>query len=351
MVRLISNAHSFKDKFEGALIMSDRHCFDRRAFLKIAALTSSAAFVGDSFAQTAWPKSKPIRLIVPFPPGNTIDILARLVQPKVSEILEQSIVIDNIAGAYGRIGMAAIARANSDGYMLGAVQGGPMIVQPHTVKNLPYNTISDFAPVAVSAWNYNALAGSNTAPFKTLQQMVAWAKANPDKLTVGSTGEGGFSHLWFEDFRRQVGFTYTHVPYKGTSGLATDLGAGEIMVAVDGISGFSPFIKSGNIRLLATTNGTRLPEWPGVPTLSEVISGFVVNGWFGFVFPARTPTEFVNKMNQAINVAIQAPGVAERLATYGLIGVTQSPEYFDALNKKDYQRYGDLVKAIGIVPQ
>jgi len=331
--------------------MSDQHYFDRRAFLKIAALASSLPFAGEGFAQTAWPKAKAIRLIVPFPPGNTIDIVARLVQPKVSEILEQSIVIDNIAGAYGRIGMTAIARASGDGYTIGAVQGGPMIVQPHTVKNLPYNTITDFIPVAVSAWNYNAMAGSNTAPFKTIQQMVAWAKANPDKLTVGSTGEGGFSHLWFEDFRRQVGFTYTHVPYKGTAGLATDLGAGEIMVAVDGISGFAPFIKSGNIRLLATTNGTRLAEWPGVPTLSEVIPGFVVNGWFGFVVPAKTPMEFVNKMNQAINAAIQAPGVAERLATYGLIGVAQSPEYFDALNKKDHQRYGDLVKAIGLIPQ
>jgi tripartite-type tricarboxylate transporter receptor subunit TctC len=298
-----------------------------------------------------WPKAKSIKIIVPFPPGNTIDTLARLVQNKVSEVLDQSVIIDNVGGAYGRIGMTAIARANPDGYTLGAVQGGPMIVQPHTVKGLPYNTVTDFAPVAVSAWNYNALAGSNTAPFKTLQQMVSWAKANPNKLTVGSTGEGGFSHLWFEDFRRQVGITYIHVPYKGTSGLATDLGAGEIMAAVDGISGFAPFIKGGNIRLLATTNATPPPEWPGVPTLSEVIPGFVVNGWFGFVFPAKTPIDIVNRMNQAINMAIQSPGTSEKLTSYGLLGVSQSAEYFDALIKKDYQRYGDIVKAVGIVPQ
>jgi tripartite-type tricarboxylate transporter receptor subunit TctC len=310
-----------------------------------------APFSNLGFSQAAWPKAKPIKIIVPFPPGNTIDTIARLIQGKVSEVLDQSVIVDNVGGAYGRIGMAAIARANPDGYTLGAVQGGPMIVQPHTVKGLPYNTITDFAPVAVSAWNYNALAGSNTAPFKTLQQMVAWAKANPNKLTVGSTGEGGFSHLWFEDFRRQLGISYTHVPYKGTSGLATDLGAGEIMAAVDGISGLAPFVKGGSIRLLATTNASPPAEWPGVPTLNEIIPGFVVNGWFGFVFPAKTPVDIINRMNQAINSAIQSPGASEKLASYGLLGIAQSPEYFDALNKKDYQRYGDLVKAIGLVPQ
>ncbi len=331
--------------------MGNAKNINRRKLLKMVVASGLAPFSQISFAQTVWPKAKPIRIIVPFPPGNTIDTLARLVQNKVSDVLDQSVIIDNVGGAYGRIGMSAIARANPDGYTLGAVQGGPMIVQPHTVKGLPYNTITDFAPVAVSAWNYNALAGSNTAPFKTLQQMVTWAKANPNKLTVGSTGEGGFSHLWFEDFRRQLGITYTHIPYKGTSGLATDLGAGEIMAAVDGISGFAPFIKGGNIRLLATTNATPPAEWPGVPTLSEVIPGFVVNGWFGFVFPAKTPADIVNRMNQAINMAIQSPGASEKLASYGLLGVSQSAEYFDALIKKDHQRYGDIVKAVGIIPQ
>jgi tripartite-type tricarboxylate transporter receptor subunit TctC len=331
--------------------MSRRKIFDRRSILKIAFSAGLAPFSNLGFSQAAWPKAKPIKIIVPFPPGNTIDTIARLIQGKISEVLDQSVIVDNVGGAYGRIGMAAIARANPDGYTLGAVQGGPMIVQPHTVKGLPYNTITDFAPVAVSAWNYNALAGSNTAPFKTLQQMVAWAKANPNKLTVGSTGEGGFSHLWFEDFRRQLGISYTHVPYKGTSGLATDLGAGEIMAAVDGISGLAPFVKGGSIRLLATTNVSPPAEWPGVPTLNEIIPGFVVNGWFGFVFPAKTPVEIINRMNQAINSAIQSPGASEKLASYGLLGIAQSPEYFDALNKKDYQRYGDLVKAIGLVPQ
>ena len=327
--------------------------FNKNRRFALKGTIASGLYIATSHAwsQQSWPKVKPIRIIVPFPPGNTIDILARLVQPKLSELLEQSVVIDNIGGAYGRIGMAAIARSNPDGYTIGAVQGGPMIVQPHTVKDLPYDTIKDFVPVAVSAWNYNALAGSNTAPFKTVQQMVSWAQANPGKLTVGTTGEGGFAHLWFEDFRRQANFTYTHVPYKGTSGAATDLGSGEIMASADGISGFAPFAKSGVIRLLAITNGSRVDEWPGVPTLSEVIPGFIVNGWFGFVVPAKTPMLIVNHLNEAINAAVRSPASTERLGTYGLIGVSQSPEYFDSLNKKDHARYGALVKAIGIVPQ
>ena len=340
----------------GALFLEKRYMpikfnKNRRIVLKSTAASGLYTAMPFALAQQAWPKTKPIRIIVPFPPGNTIDILARLVQPKLTELLEQSIVIENIGGAYGRIGMASIARSSPDGYTIGAVQGGPMIVQPHTVKDLPYDTIKDFIPVAVSAWNYNALAGSNTAPFKTVQQMVLWAQSNPGKLTVGTTGEGGFAHLWFEDFRHQANFTYTHVPYKGTSGAATDLGSGEIMVAADGISGFAPFAKSGVIRLLAITNGSRVDEWPGVATLNEVIPGFIVNGWFGFVVPAKTPMPIVNRLNEAINTAIRSPNVAERLATYGLIGVSQSPEYFDALNKKDYARYGALVKAIGIQPQ
>jgi tripartite-type tricarboxylate transporter receptor subunit TctC len=302
-------------------------------------------------AQELWPKAKPIKIIVPFPPGNTMDIVARLILPKLGEQLGQSVFIENIGGAYGRIGMAAIARAAPDGYTIGAVQGGPMIVQPHTVKDLPYDTIRDFIPVAVSAWNYNALAGSNSAPFKTVQQMIIWAKENPGRLTVGTTGEGGFAHLWFEDFRRRANFTYTHVPYKGTSGAATDLISGQIMAAADGISGFASLVKAGNMRLLAITNATRVEEWAGVPAISEVLPDFVVNGWFGFAVPAKTPMSIVERLNQSINVAIQLPTSMDRLSTYGLVGVSQSPSYFDSLNKRDYDRYGALVKAIGILPQ
>ena len=320
----------------------------RRLALKTA-LATAASLSLPSWGQ-AWP-TKTIKLIVPFPPGNTIDIVARLVQPKVSQELGQSVYIENIGGAYGQIGMAAIARATPDGYTFGASQGGPMVVQPHTVKNLPYDTIKDFAPVAVSAWNFNALAGSNFAPFKNLPEMVVWAQANPGKLTVGTTGEGGFAHLWFEDFRRQAKFEYTHIPYKGTANIASDLVSGAIMAGADGISGFAGLAKGNKIRLIAITNKTPVDDWPGVHLLSDVVPGFVVNGWFGFIAPAKTPSAIVQRLNQAINNAIQSPEVKERLASYGLIGVAESASYFDQLNRRDYERYGAIVKAIGLEPK
>ena len=320
----------------------------RRLALK-SALASIASICLPSWAQV-WP-NKTIKLIVPFPPGNTIDIVARLVQPRVSQELGQSVYIENIGGAYGQIGMAAIARATPDGYTFGASQGGPMVVQPHTVKNLPYDTIKDFAPVAVSAWNFNALAGSNFAPFKNLPEMVSWAQANPGKLTVGTTGEGGFAHLWFEDFRRQAKFEYTHVPYKGTANIASDLVSGAIMAGADGISGFAGLAKGNKIRLVAITNKTPVDDWPGVNLLSDVVPGFVVNGWFGFIAPAKTPTQIVQRLNQAINNAIQSQDVKEKLASYGLIGVIESASYFDQLNRKDFERYGAIVKAIGLEPK
>jgi tripartite-type tricarboxylate transporter receptor subunit TctC len=324
--------------------------------MKLGVATIAASYgVQEAFGQNQslaplppnWP-NKPIKLIVPFPPGNTLDIVARFVQTKMSQDLGQSVYIENIGGAYAQIGMAAIARANPDGYTFGASQGGPMVVQPHTVKNLPYDVLRDFIPVAVSAWNYNALAGSLSAPFKTLSEMVTWARANPGKLTVGTTGEGGFAHLWFEDFRRQAKFEYTHVPYKGTANIASDLVSGAIMAGADGISGFAGLAKGEKIRIVAITNSTKVEQWPSVSLLSDAVPGFVVNGWFGFVAPAKTPMAIVNRLNQAINAAMKSPEVQEKLPSYGLIGVTESAEYFDQLNRKDYERYGTIVKAIGL---
>jgi tripartite-type tricarboxylate transporter receptor subunit TctC len=323
--------------------------FDERRLLIKSALATVGSFALPAMSDT-WP-SKTIKLIVPFPPGNTIDILARLVQPIITQDLGQSVYIENIGGAYGQIGMAAIARATPDGYTFGATQGGPMVVQPHTVKNLPYDTIKDFSPVAVSAWNYNALAGSYSAPFKNLPEMVTWAKANPGKLTVGTTGEGGFAHLWFEDFRRKANFEYTHVPYKGTANINSDLVSGAIMAGADGISGFSGLAKGNKIRILAITNKTPVEQWPGVNLLSDVAPGFSVNGWFGFVAPAKTPKEIVQRLNQAINKAINSPDVVEKLQTYGLLGISESPSYFDQLNRKDFERYGEIVKMIGLEPK
>jgi tripartite-type tricarboxylate transporter receptor subunit TctC len=301
-------------------------------------------------AQQSYPV-RPVRIIIPFPPGNTTDIIARLIGPKMTEKLGQPVIVENMPGASGQIGLAALARAQPDGYTLGAGQGGNLVVAPHTNKNLPYDPLKDFTPIVLSAFNYLAIFASNEAPFKTLAEMVAWAKANPGKLTVATNGEGGFPHLAFEDLRLRGGFTYTHVPYKGSSQIGTDLMGNQVQVAIDGITGLTPQVRAGKLRLLAVTNKNRVDLWKDVPAASEVVAGFESGGWFGFVAPAGTPAHIVNTLNAVMNEAMKQPEVAEKLAAAGLIISTEPPQFFADVIRRDYDRYGKLARDIGFEPR
>jgi tripartite-type tricarboxylate transporter receptor subunit TctC len=295
--------------------------------------------------------SKPIRIVVPFPPGNTMDIMSRLIGPKMAERLGQQVVVENRPGASGMLGLDLVAKSPPDGYTVGAVQGGNMVVLPHTSKSIPYNPLKDFAPIAVSTTNYLGIVANVNAPFKTIGELVAYAKANPGKLTVATNGEGGFPHLAFEHLRTMGGFTYTHVPYKGSAAIATDVIGGQVQAAIDGVTGMTPHIKSGRLKLLAVTNKTRVELWPGIPAAAEDVPGYESGGWFGYAAPAGTPREIVLKLNEEINRAIRQPDVSEKLVAAGLIIVSESPEYFGNLLKSDFAKYGKLVKDIGFQPQ
>jgi tripartite-type tricarboxylate transporter receptor subunit TctC len=298
----------------------------------------------------AWP-SKPIKIIIPFPPGNTTDIMARLIAPKLSERLGQPVIVENRPGASGMLGLDLVAKAAPDGYTIGAGQGGNLVVLPHTSKSIPYDALKDFSPIAVSTSNYLVVVGSTGAPFKTLAEMIAWAKANPGKLTVASNGEGGFPHLIFENLRMMGGFSFNHIPYKGSAQIATDLIGGQVMAGVDGVTGLTPHIRSGRINLLAVTSKNRAPQWPDVPAASEVVPGYESGGWFGYVGPAGMPREIVARLNDEINRAMKSPDVADKLVSTGLNMVYESPEYFAEMIKSDYAKYGKLVKDIGFKPQ
>jgi tripartite-type tricarboxylate transporter receptor subunit TctC len=224
-------------------------------------------------------------------------------------------------------------------------------VAPHTNKNLPYDPLKDFTPIVLSAFNYLAIFASNEAPFRTLAEMVTWAKANPGRLTVATNGEGGFPHLAFEDLRLRGGFTYTHVPYKGSSQIGTDLMGNQVQVAIDGITGLTPQVRAGKLRLLAVTNKSRVDLWKDVPAASEVVAGFDSGGWFGFVAPAGTPANIVNTLNAVMNEAMKQPEVAEKLAAAGLIISTESPQFFADVIRRDYDRYGKLARDIGFEPR
>jgi tripartite-type tricarboxylate transporter receptor subunit TctC len=312
------------------------------------------AFAGIAAAQAPsgqpYP-GRPVRIIVPFPPGNTMDIMSRLIGPKLTERLGQQILVENRPGASGMLGLDLVAKAPADGYVFGAGQGGNLVVLPHTSKNIPYDPLKDFAAVAVSTTNYLAIVANPEAPFASIAEMITYAKANPGQLTVATNGEGGFPHLAFEHLRVMGAFTFTHVPYKGSAAIATDVMGGQVQVGIDGITGLAPHVRSGRLRLLAITNRTRVALWPDTQAASEAVPGYDSGGWFGYVAPAATPREIVLKLNQEINRAMQLPDVSDKLVSAGLIIVAETPEYFTNLIRSDYAKYGKLVRDIGFQPQ
>jgi tripartite-type tricarboxylate transporter receptor subunit TctC len=269
----------------------------------------------------------------------------------MSERMGQPVIVENRPGASGMLGMEFVARSAPDGYTIGVGQGGNLVVLPHTSKNIPYDALKDFLPIAVSTTNYLGIVANPGAPFKTLAEMIAFAKSNPDRLTVATNGEGGFPHLAFEHLRMMGGFGFTHIPYKGSSQIATDVMGGQVLAGIDGISGLAPHIRSGRLRLLAVTNKTRVGLWPDTPAASETVPGYESGGWFGYVAPAGTPREIVLRLNDEINRAVKLPDIAEKLVTAGLIVVAESPEYFGDIIRSDYAKYGKLVRDIGFQPQ
>jgi tripartite-type tricarboxylate transporter receptor subunit TctC len=305
-----------------------------------------------SFFAAAQPfPSKPIRIVIPFPPGNTTDIMSRLIAPKMAERLGQQVIVENRPGASGMLGLDFVAKSAPDGYTIACGQGGNMVVLPHTSKNVPYDALRDFAPISVTTTNYLGIVANPSAPFKSIGEMVAYAKANPGKLTVATNGEGGFPHLAFEHLRTMAGIQYTHVPYKGSAAIATDIIGGQVMAGMDGITGMTPHVKSGRLRLLAVTNKTRVALWPDTPAAAEDVPGYESGGWFGYVAPAATPRDIILKLNYEINRAMRQPVVSDKLVAAGLIVVTEPPEFFATLLRNDFQKYGKLVKDIGFQPQ
>ena len=327
----------------------------RRA-LRSAALAGFAlllVFVGlasHAAAAEAYP-NHPIRVIVPYPPGDVVDIIARLIGPKMAERMGQPFVVDNRPGASGQIGMALLKNAPGDGYTIGFGQGGNLVVAPHTKKNLPYDPLKDFRAVAIFATNYLAVVANLDTPFNTPAEMVSWAKANPDKLTVATNGEGGFPHLAFEHLAAMAHFKFQHVPYKGASQITTDLIGGQVMVGIGAYTSLSPQVLSGRLKLIGVTNHVPVADKPNLPIFADAVPGYDSRGWFGAVVPASTPNDIVEKLNAEINRAMKSPEVAEVLKTQGLILVTESPKYFDDVIKRDYERYGKLARSIGFEPR
>jgi len=314
------------------------------------ALSFAAALqVEELWAQT-YP-TKVIKIIVPFPPGNTMDIMSRLIAPKMQERLGQPVIVENRPGASGMLGLGMVAKAAPDGYTIGAGQGGNLCVIPHTRKNVPYDTLKDFVTVAVSTTNHLVIVTNTSQPFKTLPEMIAYAKAHPGKMTVCSNGEGGYPHLSFEDLRMRAGFTYNYIPYKGSAQMIPDVIGGQVQVQIDGVIAPTPHIQSGRMILLAPTGKTRARLWPGIRTARETVPGYVWEGWFGFIAPAGTPKEIVAKLNSEINRAMKSPEVESKMVAGGMAVVAESPEYWADFIKQEYDKYGKVARDINFQKQ
>jgi tripartite-type tricarboxylate transporter receptor subunit TctC len=309
-------------------------------------LLAAALPSGGACAQ-AYP-SKPIRLIVPAAPGDSCDVLSRLIGQKVGERLGQQLAVDNRVGAGGQLGLQLIAQAPADGYTIGCGQGGNMVIVPIAYKKVAYDSLRDFVPIQIPVTNFLGLVVHPTVPFRNVKDLVAYGKANPGKLVFGSNGEGAFIHFSVELLRTLGGFTYLHVPYKGVAPVLTDIISGRIDATITSFVSVKPYVDAGRLKLLAIGRATRSPKYPDFPTIAETLPGYENSGWFGFIAPAGTSREIVVLLNKEMNRAVALPDMREKLDSYGLEIHTESPEYFANVIRRDMEKWGKVARDIGL---
>lgn len=290
--------------------------------------------------------SKPITMIVPFSAGGTTDILARIVGQALSEELGQSVIIDNRAGAGGNIGGQAAARAPADGYTLFMGTVGTHAINQSLYKKMPFDPVKDFTPLSRVANVPNLLVAHPSQPFKTVREMIAYAKANPGKLNYATSGNGTIVHLNSAAFSAQAGIDMTHVPYKGTALSIPDLIAGQVHVLFDSLPTGMPHVVSGKVRALGVTSEKRSGLAPELPTLAESgLPGFSSVTWFGVYLPAGAPPALVDRVHQAFSKAVQSPEVKASLAKLGVDPAAPgTPAQFSAMVKSDSARWASVIR-------
>jgi tripartite-type tricarboxylate transporter receptor subunit TctC len=311
----------------------------------LLALTSSLT-ASLSTAQTAaqnYPQ-KPIRMIVPFTPGGSTDILARSIGQELSKAWGQSVIIENIAGAGGSIGADKAAKSPADGYTLLMGHIGTLAVNPSLYPKLPYNPVKDFVPVAWVARVPNVLVVNPNVPAKNVQELVALAKSKPGQLSYGSGGNGSAANLATEYFKMQTETAILHIPYRGTAPAVTDLMGGQIQMLFTGAPAVMGQVKNGQLRALAVSSPKRLDALPDLPTVAEAgYKNFEADQWYGVVAPAGTPRDIVLKLNQQINVALNSAELKKRLTTEGAVATPETPEAFGKLIAQEIERWRPVI--------
>jgi len=313
--------------------------------LQIFMLCIAALCAGQALAQ-AWP-SKPIRLVVPFPPGGPTDILGRAVGAKLGELLGQSVIIDNRGGAGGGIGADNVAKSPPDGYSLLLGTTGTHTINPNLYSKLPYDPIRDFAPVSLVVKYLNILVVNPSVPAKSVAELIAMARQKPGQVTFGSAGNGSSNHLTGEMLATMTGVKMQHVPYKGSGPALNDVIAGQINFMFDQYSTVGPNIKAGKLRAIGIATKQRHPLLPDVPTIGESIPGFEVSPWYGLFAPAGTPKEIIARLNTELTKVMKSQEINDRMTTLGWDPVTNSPEEFTAQIKSELAIWADVVKKSG----
>ena len=292
---------------------------------------------------------KPIRLVVPFTPGGSTDILARAIGQKMTEAWGQPVVIDNVPGAGGSLGADKVAKSLPDGYTLLMGHIGTLAITPSIYPNLPYDPIKSFAPVAWVAKVPNVLAVHPGVPANTVKELVALLKSRPGQFNYGSGGNGSAAHIAMEFFKLQSQTFVVHVPYRGTVPATTDLVAGQIQMIFTGAPAVMPFVKGGQLKALAVSSSQRIASLPDLPTVAESgikgLYGFEADQWYGVVAPAGTPAVVVATLNARINSILSAPEIRLRLASEGAEATPTTPERFGRLIVSEIERWRPVVAA------
>ncbi len=293
--------------------------------------------------------AKPIRLIVPFPPGGGTDALAREAANQVSATKGWTIVTENRPGAGGNLGVDAVAKSPADGYTLVIGQTSNLAINPTLYSRLPYDPEKDLTPVGLVASAPLVLVVSASSPYKTLADVIAAAKAEPGKLNYASSGNGTVAHLATEQFQKAAGVQFMHIPYKGAAQGANDLIGGQIEMYMSSVPTLIGHIRSGRMRAIAVTSLARTDDLPEVPTLAESgYKDFEAVTWFGLAGPAGMPKEAVEQLNAAFNAALQTPAIQQKFKTQGAQALTSTPEAFGELIHSDRIRWGRIVKESGV---
>jgi tripartite-type tricarboxylate transporter receptor subunit TctC len=315
---------------------------------RTALALGAGSLAAPALAQAPWP-NRPLTLVVGFPPGGQTDFAARVLQNGLQQSLGQSVVIDNRGGAGGNLGTEAVMRAKPDGYTLLVGNANPLVINPHTMPSMTFNPL-ELEPVAMMLQSGLVFCTHPSVPAKTVAEFAAWAKLKKGDVDYGSASAGSLSHVAMELFRARIGGPeITHVPYRGSGPAVQDFIAGRFQIMADGASVLAPFIEAKQLNALMVTTAERIPAFKDVPTAAEQgLADFVVLAWIGLFAPKGTPPEILQRANAAVNAACNDPVIRERITSRGDMPGGGTPEELAATVRRDYARWGEVVKANAI---